>query len=132
SQEPRLSLELNNVSVEQLLNTIEGTWDYLFVYRIKDVDLKRRVSIKVSDVPIETVLDQVFAGTRTDYEIVDRQIFLLDRRSGPRAGFKLTDISISPRLVLPAQIDTLLGIVRDEAGSPLVGVNVIIMGTNTG
>jgi TonB-linked SusC/RagA family outer membrane protein len=127
---PRLSLDLTNVSVEHLLNTIENTCDYLFVYRIKDVDLKQTVSIKVSHQPIETILDQVFAGTRTEYEIVEGQVFLVDRKHEPAA--ELTRIDVAFPDILPLQVDTIRGTVVGEEGTPLPGVTVRIMGTNTG
>src|SRR5690606_16852213 len=81
SQETRISLEHVNVSVERILEAIESSTEFRFVYKIKDVDLRRKVSIDVIEVTIDKILNQLFAGTMTGYEIIDRQVFLLPRRS---------------------------------------------------
>src|SRR5690606_2021678 len=84
SQETRISLHMADVLVERLLEEIESSTEFRFVYRLKDVDLKRRVSIQVDEETIEKILNRIFRGTRTGYEIIDRQVFLLERRKRTR------------------------------------------------
>lgn len=53
SQRTKITLKLNNVSVGQLIDEIESTTEFQFVYKIEDVELERTVSIKADNDKIE-------------------------------------------------------------------------------
>ncbi|HAT75354.1 MAG TPA: hypothetical protein DCS19_00505, partial [Flavobacterium sp.] len=53
AQRTKISLNLDNVTITQLIDKIESTSDYRFVYKIEDVELKRVVSINVKKERIE-------------------------------------------------------------------------------
>ena len=133
SQETRISLHLADVSVERLLEEIESNTEFRFVYRLRDVDLKRRVSIQVDKEIIEGILNQIFNGTRTGYEIIDRQVFLLERKKRARVKpIQLLLPSFEFKSMIPVPKDTLRGTVVDESGNSLIGVNIHVKGTNQG
>lgn len=52
----KLTLQLKNVSVKELLQTIEKQSDYTFVYNNSDFDINRKVSVNVTDASLEAVL----------------------------------------------------------------------------
>lgn len=133
SQVKKITLDLSNVSVERLLEEIESHSEFRFVYKIRDVNLSRVVSVKVKKEEIETILDRIFQGTRTGYYIIDQQIFLIKRKNiHPLRPVEV--LSRRNRFIEQAPVvqDTLSGMVTDADGEPLIGVNVQIKGTTKG
>ncbi|WP_236975199.1 TonB-dependent receptor [Membranihabitans maritimus] len=133
SQKMKISLNLNDATVERLLEQIESHSEFRFVYKIKDVDLTRTVSVRVENEFIDEILNQVFADTHTGYEIIDRQIFLVAKKRVHREK-KIDFLNRGDRFQRFAKIvpDTLSGIIKDVSGEPLIGVNIRVKGTNKG
>ena len=119
SQSTRLTLDVNNVSVENVLNAIEDQSEFYFLCNKKLVDIERKVSIQIENQNINDILVQVFDGTDVDYMIIDRQIVL-------SPGEYLTEAKslLQPR--------TVSGTITDENGDPLPGLSVFIKGTTQG
>lgn len=115
----KVNLDLNNTTVETVLETIEQKTDFRFIYKINDVDLDRIISIHIKNKPIDVVLDNLFKGTSTDFKVKDTQIIL----KKPVVEDKETLIRVK---------QTLKGKVTDERRSPLPGVNIIKKGTKIG
>ena len=67
---------MNNVSVEQVLNKIEETSDYVFLYNDKTIQKNRIVSVRNNSGKILDILDEMFKGTNITYTVVDKQIIL--------------------------------------------------------
>lgn len=79
SQGTKITLTLNNVSVEQILDKIESSTKFKFFYQVEDVDLKRIVSLKATNEKIEVVLEKLLKKTRTSFKIDDQDIYLIKR-----------------------------------------------------
>ncbi|TKG89405.1 SusC/RagA family TonB-linked outer membrane protein [Puteibacter caeruleilacunae] len=121
SQETKLSLDLNSVTVEKVLDEVEMNSEFYFLYNKRLVDVEREVSIKVKGQSISKILDKLFEGTGVSYSIVNRQILLVNNRLlGIEKKTTKQDASV------------LKGKVTDEAGDPLPGVSVFIKGTTVG
>ena len=123
SQNARVSMDLNDVTVGQVLNTIESQTDFYFIFNQKLVDIDRRVSVRASDEKVDKILNQIFAGTDIKHMVLDRQIVLspgslLDTR---KASAKLQQQGV-----------VVQGKVMDEKGEPLPGVNIVEKGTGKG
>ena len=128
SQKAKISLDLNNVTVSQLIDKIESTTEFRFVYKIKDVNLNRSISINVEKESINTVLNQVFLNTKTSYSIVDRQIFLLKKEKNKEVKQVLKDANKD----VEVQAWTVKGLIIDAYGQPLPGASVLEKGTTNG
>ncbi|WP_264564330.1 SusC/RagA family TonB-linked outer membrane protein [Flavobacterium sp. N3904] len=76
AQKTKVSLELNNTTVEKVIETIEQKTDFKFIYKLNDIDLDRVVSIHVKNQNITVVLDQLFKGVPTEIIVRDTQIML--------------------------------------------------------
>lgn len=131
-QKVRLSLEMTDVPVEAVLNEIEKQSKFFFLYNSKLVDVKRKVDIHIRKEKISGALSSIFTGTKIQYMVMGRQIILT-----PREELTVSTKNIGQnKLALPVveikneQIVT--GTVTDEAGQPLIGVNIIIKGTVRG
>jgi TonB-linked SusC/RagA family outer membrane protein len=129
SQKVKISLSLNNVTVGELIDEIESTTEFRFVYKIKDVNLKRNISVNVKKESITTILDEVFLNTDTAYRVYDKQIFLLKKEmaSVPEKAPNSSDVKTN---IL--QQWTVNGTISDSFGQPLPGANIIEKGTING
>ena len=117
SQNTKLSLDLQNTEVRNVLNEIENQSSFFFLYSEKLVDVGRKVSINVREGNIDEILAQLFRNSGVTYTIKGRQIVLTS--SGVRQ--LQTD---EPR--------TISGNVLDKSHQPLPGVTIVVKGTSHG
>ena len=120
SQGTKISLNMNNSSVKDVLMEIEKNSDYFFLYSNKLVDVDRKVDMKLTDKKISEVLDELFRNTDTKYEIKDRQIILNPENVN----------SFSSMFMV--QSSKVTGIVSDDEGNPIPGATVVVKGTSNG
>lgn len=123
SQITRLSMDLREVAVGEVLTNIEDQSEFYFLYSNKLVDVKRKVSFHVKNKPVKNILDHLFADTDVRYVIFDRQIIL-----SPEEMLKKT---FEQQNALLQEI-VVTGKVTDEDGNSLPGVNIAVKGTLTG
>ncbi|MBE9509576.1 MAG: SusC/RagA family TonB-linked outer membrane protein, partial [Bacteroidetes bacterium] len=123
SQTTRISLDLRETTVGEVLTNIENQSEFYFLYSNKLVDVNRKVSLRAKNKPVSNILDHLFADTDVRYVVFDRQIIL-----SPEEMLKKT---IEQQNVLPQGI-VVTGKVTDEDGNPLPGVNILIKGTLAG
>src|SRR5680860_1675765 len=76
SQSKKISLDMPDATVEEVIQEIESLSDFKFLLNRKDVELERKVSIKVKKKPIATILSEMFAGTDVGFEVLNKQIIL--------------------------------------------------------
>ncbi len=127
AQEARVSLALHEVSVDEVLNTIENQSNYYFLANQKLVDLNRKVSIQADNQSIPEVLTALFAGTGVTHMISDK-IIILSTQDLPGVGGGAQNFT-EPR---SSRQDAVSGQVRDEEGQSLPGVTIAIKGTERG
>ncbi|MGS2741534.1 SusC/RagA family TonB-linked outer membrane protein [Sinomicrobium sp. M5D2P17] len=127
SQHNKVSLDISQKSVRQVLEQIERKTDYQFVYKLEDVDLNRKITLKVSNELITKVLDVMFNSSETEYAILDKQVFLLKRKKQSLAN----PPSAKPDVRGPVQLQV-TGVVADDQGIPLPAVNIVEKGTDNG
>jgi hypothetical protein len=118
SQNTKLTLDLQNVTVANVLEEIENNSEFFFLYNAKLIDVNREVTISAEDTKISDILASLFSGTDVNTMIYDRQIILT-----PGEIKELTET---------AQVQKVSGTVKDRAGSPVPGASVVVKGTNTG
>ena len=116
AQRMRIAISMSNVSVEQVLNKIEETSDYVFLYNDETIQKSRIVSVRSKSGKITDILDDIFKGTDISYTVIDKQIIL----------------SKSNKVNQPAKAIQIKGTVKDALGEPLIGVSVLVKGTSNG
>ncbi len=119
SQNAKITLELNNVTIENVLRSIEEKSDFKFLYNDNELDYKKVVSVKFKKTKINRILSKLFINTEIDYEVLDKQIILIANK-----------IKESPKEIEIQQ--TISGTVVDEAGVGIPGANVLVKGTTKG
>jgi len=115
----QFTLKMENVPMKRVLRSIEEQTEFTFVYNSKLVDVDQKVNIDVTDRHINEVLNQLFAGTNINYEIIDRHILLSKK-------------NVDNEILAQQQQITVRGQVRDAQGNPLPGVTVVVKGTTQG
>ncbi len=123
SQSTRLSLNLKDVSIENVLDEIENQSEFFFLFNQKLVNVDRKVDIEVKNKRIKDVLADLFTGEDVNCLVMDRQILLSPKYITERVNVT--------RDRQPQGI-VVTGKVTDEDGNTLPGVNIIIKGTTTG
>lgn len=131
AQNTKFSFHLTNVTVKEVLKTIEDQSEFIIFYQDQQIDLNRKVNIVAKeDKNAVEVLEQLFAGTKNVFKIRDRQIIIgksqkqLDKSSSViEKGFETAQ--------QPSK-KNIRGKILDIQGVPLPGAIVIIVGTTTG
>jgi len=129
SQYEKITLEIENASIKDVLKEIESVSRFKFFYKSNEIDLERKVSVKVNQLPIDDVLQQIFSDGSVSFSTVKNQIIL---KKNERIIPKVERTTIQPK---PAQENpevNVKGTVRDAQGSGIPGVNVLEKGTTNG
>jgi len=122
SQKTKITLNKENVSLQEVIDEIETKTEFKFLFNTKDVDVSRKVSVKVKGVEINVILELLFNGTDTKFENDDRKIILTKNKEKKA----VTVSSISPS---NSQSKIIKGEVTDFKGQPLPGAIVTERGT---
>ena len=76
SQQTRLSIKMDNVSMKQLFAEIEKRTDLAFVYNTQDVDQLGTVNVNFTDEEIGNILDYCLRGKGINYSIVNNHVVI--------------------------------------------------------
>ncbi|WP_268223881.1 SusC/RagA family TonB-linked outer membrane protein [Sinomicrobium oceani] len=129
AQKAKITLDMQGVSVTQVIEKIEDITEFDFLYRPNDLDLERKVNIKVRKQKIEDILRFLFKDTQVHYKINDKLIILSKKGN-------ITSPNNTPtrkeKTEANQQQFEVQGTITDPEGNPLPGVNIIIKGTNQG
>ena len=118
SQSTKLSIQVINGSFIEVLKQIENQSEFYFYYNKEEISSLKDVSIQVSDMKIQEVMETLVKGTNLNYKIIDRYIAITKKEG------MITDQM--------QQQKSVSGKVTDSSGSSLPGVSVVLKGTTTG
>jgi len=124
SQNTKLSIDLQDVSVLRILNEIEKNSEFKFLVNTMEIDITRKTTISVKKKRIADILDIVFWGQEVDYDVNGKQIIikLIDTRIG--SDLSENDLEQGQKIIT--------GNVTDVGKTPLPGVNISIIGSTKG
>ncbi len=123
----RITLQVQDQNMKSVLGQISQLADVRFLYSAQIIRSERAVSVSAQNERLAEVLDRVLAPLRLRYEVRGKQI-VLRRLSETR---RLESVPASPLTIDPAAI-SVFGVVSDETGAGLPGVNVLVKGTTQG
>ena len=127
SQKIKISLDVDNTDVSTVLDQIEQTSDYRFVYHTGSVDLSRKVTLKLEQRPINFVLKKLFSNTHTNFKVINFQVILSEKNDVlPLKRDERIDITIVQE---PYEIN---GVVTDADDIPIPGASIVIVGSSNG
>ena len=117
SQTMKVTVVADNVSTGKVISEIEKQTDYLFVYNVNEVNLKRNVKVNAQNKSVAEVLNKVFEGTDIYYAMEGKNIMLMSKAKDGEAV---------------QQANKVTGIVKDANGEPIIGANVTVKGQSIG
>lgn len=117
SQNAKLSLNLQNVSIKQVLAKIEDQSEFRFFYSDSKINVERIVDVDVRNKPVEDILQKVFENSGVEFKIVGRQILISNS---------------DERFDISQQLRSVSGKVKDSSGNSLPGVSVVLKGSTNG
>ena len=118
SQQTKLSMDVDNVTLKDAFRVIEDNSNYVFFYNADQVKLDERVSLRVENKSIEEILNELFQDKPIDYKVIDRRIVLFPKGAN---GTEMME-----------QKQPVHGKVTGEDGEPIPGATVMIKGTTQG
>jgi len=113
----KISINVQNVSVKELIKVIETKTTYTVVYRDALVDDKKDITINEENKPLTDVLKSSLSPKGLQVVFNNNTIVITKKNAEPQITAKTKVVS---------------GVVLDEKGLPVIGANVIIPGTNIG
>ncbi|GMN11310.1 TonB-dependent receptor [Croceitalea sp. MTPC9] len=127
----KLSLNAVDESILNLIEEIESTTEFRFIYRKKDVDLNRKISLKADNQTLESILGNIFQNTTTNFKIKDKRVYLIpyERKT------KIPIMVVNPESRKDSKNilqQTVKGTVKDKDGTPLPGTSIVEKGTANG
>ena len=113
AQSTKLSMSLTNVTLEEVIATIEEQTEFVFFYNNAEIDLSRKVSFIANKNNIKEILDDVFGVN--NYRLENKKVVLLNNKSNATQQEK-----------------KITGTITDEKGETIIGANVVVKGTTNG
>lgn len=125
SQLARVSLDMKNTSLEQVMDEIEKQGEFYFIFNQKQIDVNRAIDIKADNKLIIEILPELFKGTNVNYAVLDRKILLTTE--------PLENSLSAIETMSETQQSSVSGTITDAAtGEPMPGVNIQVKGTTIG
>ena len=118
SQTMKVTVVADNVSTGKVISEIEKQTDYLFVYNVNEVNLKRNVKVNAQNKSVAEVLNKVFEGTDIYYAMEGKNIMLMSKEE-KETSVKQAGNKVNGRVV-------------DAKGEPVIGATVKEQGTSNG
>ena len=132
SQNTKISLDLENVTIKEVFDEIQNKTEFKILYMNSEIDLQRKISLKVKKKRIKKILSIIFANTDVAYEIIGNQI-ILKIESLKRSIKPISSVNENTDLnEVVSKEEQVQGTIVDELDVPLSGVNVVEKGTVNG
>ncbi|PWD98459.1 TonB-dependent receptor [Marinilabilia rubra] len=120
AQDARVSLKMKNARVKEVLQEIEKSSEFFFVYNNRLIDVEKEVDVEANSEEIRVILDQIFNEEAVSYTVMGKQIVLSP-----------SEMVIGNLPGVP-QEKRVSGTVKDQKGEPIPGVTVMVEGTTNG
>ena len=121
SQNTKLTINMRNVTIEQVIKEIKKNSEFDFVFDYDLIERVKAVSIDAKNAGIEEILDECLKETNLNFKIDDKVIMLLPTTEQQVVVVVKDDEKI-----------TIRGTVTDRGGEAIIGANVYIKGTTIG
>lgn len=119
SQNVRLDLKMENVTIEQVLNRISESTKLDFFYNNSRIDVYKKIDVNLQHASIEEAMAAIFKGREVKFDVTDK--FVVIHRVG--------DV---PESQAGQETRKITGVVKDTKGNLLPGVTIVIKGTTIG
>lgn len=114
SQNTKLSVNMQNATLVEILDKIEDQSQFKFLYNNDLLENKNHGRVSFREETVEKILDVLLEGTGSKYSVLENNLIV---------------ISPTPDIDQPNSVS---GTITDESGIPLPGASVMIKGTFQG
>ncbi|WP_372650317.1 TonB-dependent receptor [Draconibacterium sp.] len=118
AQKTRMDIDMKNSTIRDVIEYVENNSKFVFLYKNQDLDVSKRVNLKLENASIDEILDAIFEDEDIQYEVYDRQIVV------KKAEHTTLAVDQNTRKIT--------GVVIDIEGEPIPGVTVMVTGTAIG
>ena len=126
----KISLNVKNEEVKNVLGQIEKQTKVNFVYSPEIVQASRKVTMEANNKVLSQVLDELLLPISVSYEFVNGYIVLSKRKTNNLENIQTVFRTTEDNINKPAfEVN---GIVTNEAGEPLPSISISEKGTNNG
>ena len=119
SQIAKVSLEVKNASLEQVIQLLEKESDYIFLYEDAQIEQVQGLELNFKDEDLKVVLDECLQNSGLTYKLMNHTIVISRKNVNDQ-------VHMTPTRLL------LQGIVKDADGHVLPGVTVVLKETTLG
>jgi TonB-linked SusC/RagA family outer membrane protein len=112
----KINLTLSNATLKTALKSLKDVSGVNFVYNTKEINDDIIISTKLVEKTLDEALTDVLKSTPYTFERVKDYILIKLKREAPKQP----------------SLKSLSGLVIDDEGEPLAGVNIVLEGTRTG
>lgn len=110
----RISIKNDRITIRQALQEVEKQSKMSVAYNESKLNGDRSIQLNVKDQPLDTVLNEILAGTDFSYQLKDGYIMIIPAKKDE------------------PQKKSISGKILDETGESLTGATVVVRGHNTG
>lgn len=121
SQSTRLSLNMHQISIKEVLQQIESQTEFRFIYENEKINFDKKVDISVTDENVEQILNRLFENEKVSFKVNSNNLILIKPSGFDQGG----DAGVK-------QSKTIQGKVTGKDGQPIPGVSVIVKETTVG
>jgi TonB-linked SusC/RagA family outer membrane protein len=118
SQNARVNINGNQLTIGEFINQVENQTDYLFVYSKNELNVDDVLALQNGKKSVAQCLNEAFTGSDIKY-VFDNDYIVLTKKD-------------MPATLVTQQGRTISGTVTDSKGETVIGANVIIKGTANG
>lgn len=118
SQVAKVSLHVQNASLEEVIRLLEKESGYIFLYEDAQIEQVKGLTLNYQDEELKVVLDECLQRANLSYKLMNQTIVILPQEPA--------------RQIQTLEKVVIRGTVKDAEGQPLPGVSVLIKGTNMG
>lgn len=118
SQNTKVNISGNSLTIGDFIDAVEKQTDYLFVYSKSEINTNEQISVKNGNKPVVQFLNEVFASSNVSYSFENDYIVLTKK------VVAVTGVAQQNKKVT--------GVVKDAQGEAIIGANVVQKGTTNG
>jgi len=116
----QVSLSISNATLYEAFEQLRSQYGVSIIYSNNVLNDRERVTAHSENITLEEALNLLLAGKNCSYRINDSQVVLIPA------------VKTIPVVSVEQQNSKVVGQVRDNQGDPLIGVNVMVKGAQTG
>lgn len=125
TQNAKVTINKRNVTLKEVFNEIEKQTDYLFIYN-NEVNTNEKVSVEAKQKAVSQVLIALLEDNDMNYSMEGNHIIIATSDDTEDKDENVVTITVQQ------QRKQIIGKVTDDSGIPIIGANIVELGTTNG